>query len=432
MKFYTALLVTVFFLGCSSAIISENIVVNKVYDGVIYAIPHQLIEFSIKRTKVTEKKLEDAHDKAEKNVKAIKGEIDKLNKQTIPDLKNKLDSAQSSAAKAKLSLELEIAQLDLLILKRKYKDAAEKLSTAKRNLDNFEGEHFKDVFKIRALPPVPHPSLRFAAEVNRGALSSETIEIKTTPEGLLTGGSGKSEGKADEIFVALVKAVSALQPGVIAPSLQFETLDIEVSPDIPIPPTKEIEFKHTFDLRTENFMEILNHKIRENNFFYRVEYSSNNPKIDNPPRIQRKNMGLVYPRKVNLQFDIYRTETKSELMKFPAKSLYVNVIDSRLLGVINFKKGVFADNEYEFEFKDGLLTRYKSVTPNEFIEFLAMFPRAAKAVVSIPTELIQLRINYSSSEEGYYKAKQAAFEARRSYEKALEESYDLEIDDDIE
>ena len=102
------------------------------------------------------------------------------------------------------------------------------------------------------------------------------------------------------------------------------------------------------------------------------------------------------------------------------------MIDSHLLGVIPFERGYFATNEYEFEFKSGLLTRYKAVTPNELLSIFGMFPRAAKAIVSVPADIIKLKLDYSSSEESYYKAQQAAFEARQAYEKAVAEQPTIE------
>ena len=76
----------------------------------------------------------------------------------------------------------------------------------------------------------------------------------------------------------------------------------------------------------------------------------------------------------------------------------------------------FADNEVEFEFKSGLLTKYKSVTPNEFLQALRMIPAGLKALIATPAEIIQLKIDYSTKETDYNRARMAAILSQRQFE----------------
>jgi hypothetical protein len=43
-----------------------------------------------------------------------------------------------------------------------------------------------------------------------------------------------------------------------------------------------------------------------------------------------------------------------------------------------------------------MLTRYKVTKPNDLLEILSIPVDVAKAIVSIPAEVIKLEINYSS------------------------------------
>ncbi|MEQ8691250.1 MAG: hypothetical protein RIC89_10500, partial [Pseudomonadales bacterium] len=135
--------------------------------------------------------------------------------------------------------------------------------------------------------------------------------------------------------------------------------------------------------------------------------------------------GLLYPRMSGMAFDLLQSEDGETYSK--VQSLFINVVDSSVIGVLPVHRSTFANNDVEFEFKNGLLTRYKSVTPSEVLSFLQLFPAAAKAVVSIPAEIIQLKIDYSSKEAAYYDAQAAIIEARRNLE-----AVELSEDDDDE
>ena len=126
---------------------------------------------------------------------------------------------------------------------------------------------------------------------------------------------------------------------------------------------------------------------------------------------------MFYPSTINVAFEIQQSTDGDQ---YDVKDhLYANIVDSGSLGVIPLTKGTFADNTYEFEFSNGLLTRYKSVTPNEFVDFLSMIPEGLKALISVLAEFIQLKIDYSSKETGYYEARVAALEAQRKYQDSL-------------
>ena len=57
-----------------------------------------------------------------------------------------------------------------------------------------------------------------------------------------------------------------------------------------------------------------------------------------------------------------------------------------------------------------------------------MIPEAGKALLSIPAEIIQLKVNYSTQEKAYVEAQQAIYEARLLYEKSLESEVDAQLD----
>ena len=100
------------------------------------------------------------------------------------------------------------------------------------------------------------------------------------------------------------------------------------------------------------------------------------------------------------------------LPKTPTKYFSVDIIDPTRLGVIELQQGFFADNTYEFDFSNGLLTRYKSDKPSEIVSLLAMIPAAAKALVEVPAELIQLKFDLSDKDRAYYEMQTAILKAQ--------------------
>jgi len=104
------------------------------------------------------------------------------------------------------------------------------------------------------------------------------------------------------------------------------------------------------------------------------------------------------------------------------ETLHIDAINPNIIGNLPLRRGVFATNDYEFEFSNGLLTRYKSVRPNELVAALSAVPAVAKALVSIPAEIISLKVDYSSQEKAYYEAQQAVLKARLQLEDAQEKA----------
>ncbi len=399
--------------NCNSSVVSRK-VASGLYEGVLYSVPRQLVQLKIVREKQTEKKLEDAVKAAKDRVGAFKVAVSTA-KQKVIDLESMVGGASPDGAKPKLELELEVARLKLLVLKKKQAKSEEFLQSKEAELSTFQRDpkEFSDTVTLSATKPVVDEANRFVAQVNRSAFSSETVEVKTTAQGLLSGGTATSDGQADEIFVALAETIAALgfvggpPPGVV----RTLSSDGEARADDRCK-KKELTFLFDIDFYDAEWDEKLEKKLAEKNLCYRFELKSDQPS-STPLADGTLINGLVYPTTRVIRFDIFNTEPSSEAF---VESLYATIADARLLGYVSLPKAIFSTNNFEFEFNDGMLTRYKSVTPNELVQALGMVPKAAKAIVSIPTELVQLKVDYSNKQAAYYEAKEAAYTARLQYE----------------
>ena len=185
-------------MSCKSSIVSRKLNPGTTAMGTVYALPKQLLELKITRKKITKNVLE-------KEKKGIVNKISKSNKlkteqqiEIIDVLIQKLKETKiSGVLKAKLELELEIAMLDKLVISRTLAKLGNALIKIKKKIMDFQGDKLVDTFKIKPLEPVADNSLIFVATPNTSWWTSESVELKTTAAGLLSGGTGKSEGSID-------------------------------------------------------------------------------------------------------------------------------------------------------------------------------------------------------------------------------------------
>jgi len=430
MKGIIALSLSTLLAGCASAVITKRADTATFSEGVTYSIPKQNIEFSIKRSKSGQKKLEDNVAKAEKAKKATEGLI-ATNAKKIKDLIKKVSNATDN--KAKLELDLELAKLDQTVLKTTLNGKTNSVNSARKALDAFKAgadNVYADEISIKALPAHPDPTSLFVATIPTNWLSSETVDINTTEEGLLSGGTVKSEGQLGEIFVTLAKAYSSIDA---VEDARKESIPGAVDG---ICEHKEITFKYEIDLSASTWRKDLQTELTNNNLCYQLIFggptlntSAPTLAIDNKNNRADKSKktqvdGLIYPRKNRFAFHLYQHDDNlnAAVKPSPTKTFYVDAINPSALANIPFKKGLFATNDYDYKFSNGLLTQYKSVRPNELLAALSAIPKAAKELVAIPAELIKFRVDYSTKETEYYAAQKAVLKARLELEDAQEKA----------
>lgn len=421
-------LATIALTGCVTPSTIISVVPNReiIDTGIRYSIPKQDVQFSFKRISVTEKKLKKTIEESEEALEEKSTNL-KTKSAEVKMAGRKLKIA-GKETKAKLVFELELVKIEEALLeidKKKadlaHKKAKEALVKHKRNPVSY-----KDSFSLEGLPLVPDNAKVFLARSNNGIFSSGTTDIKINDDGFLGGGSGQTVGQFDEIFVALAGAIGSIQKRV--PEVASALIENESS-EILTTPIKEISFSYKIDLSlgVDIWQENLNKKLIKRNINYKVDLVTGLSSVIDDSKDGKKKKsynGLIYPGKTSIRLDIIDLSDRT-----PNQSLYLSVVDNNALSLITFPRGVFATNDFEYEFKNGLLTKYKLVTQNELVEFFNMIPRAAKALISIPGELIKLKVDYSTQEEAYYKAQEAAIAARLSLKSSIDNDVDTTSDD---
>tara|TARA_R110001583_G_scaffold195354_1_gene372138 strand:+ start:1839 stop:3182 length:1344 start_codon:yes stop_codon:yes gene_type:complete len=395
---------------CKSSIVSINAASGTVDKGVMYSLPRQDLILKFERTGVTLAALKDAFSKIRESIDSIDAKLKILNQEL--KLKKNLLAKPNVTDDAKAKLTLEVSLLELEISVRKDDKAASQKALAKntKELAAFTAspKPFKDTISMSVSDPYPDSENRLRATLNENYITSETIEIKTTAAGLLSGGASKSEGQLDEIIVSTVSAINALT-GRLDKSSKSSSLYFTAPPKgakCIVAPKPEI-FTFIINLDDPDWASNLAMSLEKTSFCYNVELKTPvNKKTLSPSEHYD---GLVYPQKMQFRFDITNKEDNSFI-----ETLHVTAIDPTTFSYISLDRGLFVTNEYEYEFTNGMLTRYKATKPNEIVEILSIPVDVAKAIISIPAEILQLKIDYSSKEEAYIKAQQLVLEAQNS------------------
>ncbi|MFZ8169149.1 hypothetical protein ACO1HB_09995 [Alteromonas macleodii] len=430
---------------CQSSLVSLPISSDAVSinNGVIYSLPVQDVELTIENKLVTKEKLlkekkelVDSAGKVEGEIKALK--IEKANIETfLAKLPPDKESLKKKKSDELMSATINIGVKEESLAKINKKIAEKEMEINKLKLD--PEKNYKFTATIKALEPYPDSKASLSAIIQDSSSSSETIEIKTTASGLLSGGIGNSRGNIDEIFISLAGAIGAFKGVNQIDNYPAEIMSLTTQKSTPPQVTDtekciQNEFKKVFRLIPHSTSKSLLSEV--NDYFLANKYcfkaSTDNENIFNAgykatldARKKTYIDGLVYPRQSTLKISLCETEKINNLApKLECKNdesivkdiLTVSVIAPQKLGVLKMKQGFFADNSYEYEFSNGLLTRFKSDKGNEFVSFFGMFPEIAKAIVSIPAEIIQLKFDLSDKEKAYYEAQTEILKQKIKYD----------------
>jgi hypothetical protein len=437
--------------SCTSSVVSVPLDKSGgITNGIIYSLPRQNIEIEIKNELMSKTKLLKKQAELSASLKKKKEELESLEKQKKSDEEFvKAIADQSATLKQKyvdsvIEVKVNIGKLKQTIKSKEADIAKVKADIAKLPVD--DAKQYKLTASAKALAPYPDSEASLSAIVKEGGFTSESIEIKTTDAGLLSGGTGTSKGNIDEIFIALAGVAGTLRADTSLPfqkSLSAFSLLNVIPPADPNNNDKcnqaEFDKKFIVNPNTGDAAKSINDFFKTNQFclkfnldnheLFKKAYKSTEiatSNINKKAKIVEYFDGLVYPRQSKLNISICETDAinsdnsvlncSESLSQGQSQTLSVNIINPGQLGVVKLKQGYFADNSYEYDFANGMLTRYKSDQQNEFVSFLAMFPEMAKAIVSIPAEIIQLKFNLSDKEKAYYEAQTAIYKAKLEHD----------------
>jgi hypothetical protein len=273
--------------------------------------------------------------------------------------------------------------------------------------------------------PIADNNHTFYATVKHSGTYSDTLELKVK-NGLLDGAVGFSEDKTGEIIISIAGGLSGLiQPSFLGLA-QPKMFRLQLPP-VPDGCKKEdaISVSQVIDPSDKSDLTALNQRLKS---------ACISIEIKEPDTTQTATLnsltianGLVYRQPGIFTFVVKDVDDKSELQK-----VRLSLAQGGQIGVISMPKGGFSKNEYDVAFSNGMLTKNKIIQPSEALGAAMVLPDALREVFAIPTELIQLKVDYSFSEKELLELKKAMLEAQIEIDKKQMELETLSAEKSIE
>lgn len=429
------LLLALIFSGCA-VVESKRVASNAASDdGLVYYLPTRPLRVEVTRAEVPTKpevdKAKAAESAAEtalesaKNILEVATERMKATKAATP-------------ARAEAEKNVNLAEADVEVASKKLAARSKKVAEVEADYAKALGGNppLTDTLTFTLLPSVADTRHRYVANLNHLVTRSDKLELKTTTAGLLSSSAAKSEDQTAQILVSLAQSVAAVAgPVPIGPITTKGSMvrpfgAIAEPPVIEQPPLdcgngfkrpaaaelKPFKFEYVFD-PTRNVIQAVSIKDKLSavdlspwaylqsslcalGADYLFDWQSMGPNVASDIPAEKDNKlweGLFYRRQLPYRLDVYKiTTAEQKSSPILSKSLYFELPNASPPELLKIKGSLFASREFGAEFTDGLLVANKEVKPSEALAVVALPYDITKALISVPAEIIQLKVNYSS------------------------------------
>jgi hypothetical protein len=363
------------------------------HKGVAYHLPKRYVKLTITRSKVVPAQARAAAAAARTAVEtAQKASTDAdavaATKQALADATGDPTAraaavAAASAAKA----EATVAKAALAAAQAKLLAAEEQLRIAE------SGAEFADAIEIALLPPVPDTSRTFVADLSHNAFVDDDLKIAVGANGLLQSTNATHADRAGDVLVELAKTaagVAKLMAGGPLGSRSFSAAR-----------------KGAPESRPFRFEKILDPSIVQSPLALKgghqltvTPLGSDGVELSAPPKTAWGRggsfEGLVYRRQVPYLLELSSTDPA---VSVDTQTSVVVLLPNKGPEVLVPLSGrPFTTATHGVTFEDGMLVRRDVLAPSEVLGVASIPPRILEQIVSLPTELIQLKIDTTARE----------------------------------
>eukprot|EP01156_Anaeramoeba_ignava_P011256 Anaeramoba_ignava/a482504_22.p1 GENE.a482504_22~~a482504_22.p1 ORF type:complete len:320 (+),score=60.61 a482504_22:1682-2641(+) len=257
-------------------------------------------------------------------------------------------------------------------------------------------KEYKLVYEQTTL--VPDTCLYFNYNYQKSILSDDEIECQVDSKGFLKKISVTTEDKTDDIILKL-------------PELLKESMELYVGATKDKEEENEqdiIVYENTFDPFEKNMLQQINENIK----FFDSSLEINLPLN---AQVETQNIssceGIFYRALLPYELEI---KTKNSTVK---KIIYLP--NNSPLMIMEINREVFVKKITNLEFENGVLTKVEIKKPSSLVEIVSLPVNILKAIVGIPAELIQLKINTSSKEKELSEKLKEEIEAKKQLEEYI-------------
>lgn len=439
--------------GCASPVLQSKATSEAAAPGLVYALPKAQILLQASRRKVDAPEVEaarkDADDAAAASKAAAAG---------AKDAAQQLKALEAEVAKAE---ELKVGA-DALSDARRRRDIAKVLSAlaktkadsaaevAKKAADAFElvrGQVGKWVESGSLTPQAhaPDATRRFVATHTAHALRDDVVTLNVV-DGMLSTTESKATGQGANVVLNLVRSLAAINLGT-GTSLPRSTFSLlERAPGVRLPAAqidcKAYDLAFVFDPTDAASWKAVQDRLAQSGSFLQLKDIGNPAEVTSLPPDRHVSAvpsepvdGLFYrvPRRVNLELSPKSPQGAPgnaacvpDGAAAPAR-LTATVPDASTLFVLPVMGATMSKSSVKHVFKDGMLAELTLDQPSTLAAVAGLPVDILKALVSVPAEIVKLRVDYSSQEKAeldnqvkLIEAQIALLKAQRDLEAARE------------
>lgn len=311
----------------------------------------------------------------------------------------------------------------------------------------------RDTLKLELLPAEPDTNHAYVARLDHSAFSSDDLTIQTTENGLLKSVNLELKDETPQIILELAKTVvQAYRLSVGLPGHAKGGHGVMGDPK-PVP----FKFERIFDPADPESVDVVNRELliltgKGEVTQYEVEVVQQELRagegltdlgaeatevggklrvpVPHPtfaPIPGKEIDGLVYRRSIPYRVSIL-SGAKGKMYSMKAAVAYLP--NNGPAAVLPFDAGAFTTTIYGAEFANGELTKYTAKRPSEVLGFVSLLPKAVSELVSIPGEILKLKVDYSSQEKAVEENLKAILETRNAI-RQMQSQADTPVVEDV-
>lgn len=361
--------------------------------GVAYHLPKRYVKLTIARSKVVPTQARAAAAAARAAVEAAqKASTDA---DAVAATKKALaDATEDPAARAAAIASASAAKAEATVAKAALAAAQAKLLVAEEQVRIAEsGAAFADAIEIVLLPPVPDTSRTFVADLSHNVFVDDDLKIAVGANGLLQSTNATHTDRTGDVLVELAKTaagVAKLIAGV--PTGGFKMFS---SAERGAPEPRPFRFETVFDPSAVQSPLALKGGYQ----LTVTPLGSEGVALSAPPKTAfggGRFEGLVYRRQVPYQLEL--TSTDRAVSVDTQTSVVVLLPNKGPEVLVPVSGRPFTTATHGVTFEDGMLVRRDLLAPSEVLGVASIPPRLLEQIVSLPTELLQLKIDTTARE----------------------------------
>jgi hypothetical protein len=429
---------------------------NELAPGVTYFLPKREIKVTAERKLLKKDELQKTIATKKTELETVKASV-KTAEATIKIANERLKSPSvqaSAAAMAKINEELAIATADLELSKAKQASVENEIKLAEASLRILEATPGKNCAfsysaAVELLAPVADTKLRLVANTYHSPLRDDDIKLAVNSAGLFSSANVIAADRTGDILVEIASALSGLGSG------SGQTLAFDGEPELSDTTTCEqlpTKFAYRLDPSRDVEVAALNTELQEAAFPFRLEvphliqyyrFADESARIIDRQRVmgrpaegnkdeyplgdalrhQGKNGALFYrtalPQTIILRQCKAGTacSVSDQSQSVPIDAAVTMLPQIGPISYIPMRSSAFVKTVDDVVFDNGMLVSWDASRPSEVLEIVRLPVKILKSIVSVPAEIVKLRIDLSDQQKGLAASQQAQIEAQAKLSK---------------